>query len=191
MYWLYKARIQSRYCLFGGNESWEKDCHFREHYQVSHSVFLSFRFVSRMKYPNRLSPQQIQGMDYKAMETLLTWLKEKIIEVRNSLPCYESLAAQRLFEDEFCFDASDAPPDAVSSLWFPVHSTLSSDFQSTAMLSCQTASTISHHLPLSLTRSFSLQSALHRHLHRLSAGSELSSGWNLQRQCIHGFRFRR
>lgn len=96
-----------------------------------------------MKYPNRLSPQQIQGMDYKAMETLLTWLKEKIIEIRNSLPSYESLAAQQVFEDEFCFDSSDAPPDSASSLWFPSHSTSTPDLQSTAMLSCETTSTIS------------------------------------------------
>ena len=91
------------------------------------------------------------GVDvYKAMETLLTWLKEKIIEIRNSLPSYESLAAQRLFEDEFCFDASDAPPDAVSSLWFSSpSSTSATDLQSTAMLSCQTTSTISRPLRLS------------------------------------------
>ena len=141
---------------------------------MSHSVTLSFRFDSRMKYPNRLSPQQIQGMDYKAMETLLTWLKEKIIEIRNSLPSYESLAAQRLFEDEFCFDASDAPPDAVSSLWFmPNH------------LNDQSSS------PSVLTRSFPLQPALHLHLHRLPAVPELSGRRNLQRHAVLSFRFRR
>ena len=110
---------------------------------MSHSVSLFSCIVSRMKYPNRLSPQQIQGMDYKALETLLVWLKEKIIEIRNSLPSYESLAAQQLFEDEFCFDASDAPPESVSSLWFPTNSTCSADLQSTTMLSCKTTSTIS------------------------------------------------
>ena len=59
-----------------------------------------FVMLCRMKYPNRLSPQQIQGFDYKALQTLLLWLRDKIIEIRNSLPSYESLAAQQVFEDE-------------------------------------------------------------------------------------------
>ena len=70
-----------------------------------------------MKYPVHLWPQQIQGLDYRAIEDLLLWLKVKITDVRSSVPAYDLLAAQQVFEDEFVFDLSDRPTKETA--WFP------------------------------------------------------------------------
>ena len=71
-----------------------------------------------MNYPNSIWPQQIQGMDYRAIESLLLWLKDQIVEIRNSLPAYESLAAQQAFTDEFVFSEEDCPSQKRFKLWF-------------------------------------------------------------------------
>ena len=71
-----------------------------------------------MRYSKPLFPQQIQGLDYQTVKDILEWLERPITEIRNSVPAYESLAAQRVFEDSFSFDASDSPPDASLSSWF-------------------------------------------------------------------------
>ena len=71
-----------------------------------------------MKYAKPLFPQQIQGLDYQTVRDVLEWLKRPITEIRNSVPAYESLAAQTAFEDSFSFDPSDSPSDASMSLWF-------------------------------------------------------------------------
>ena len=71
-----------------------------------------------MNYPNSIWPQQIQGMDYLAIESLLLWLKDQIVEIRNSLPAYESLAAQQAFADEFVFSEEDCPSQKHFKLWF-------------------------------------------------------------------------
>lgn len=71
-----------------------------------------------MRYPKPLFPQQIQGLDYQTVKDILEWLERPITEIRNSVPAYESLAAQRAFEDSFSFDPSDCPPDTSVSSWF-------------------------------------------------------------------------
>lgn len=71
-----------------------------------------------MKYSKPLFPQQIQGLDYQTVRDVLEWLKRPITEIRNSVPAYESLAAQVAFDDSFSFDPTDSPSDANMSLWF-------------------------------------------------------------------------
>lgn len=79
---------------------------------------LHLLLIHRMNYPNSIWPQQIQGMDYRAIESLLLWLEDQIIEIRNSLPAYESLAAQQAFADEFVFSEEDCPSKKRYKLWF-------------------------------------------------------------------------
>ena len=67
-----------------------------------------------MDYPYHIWPQQIQGLDFHAIEILFRWLFDQITEIRNSLPRYESIAAQQEFDEYFVFDISDCPS---SSLW--------------------------------------------------------------------------
>ena len=74
-------------------------------------------FYCRMRYSKPLFPQQIQGLDYQTVKDILEWLERPITEIRNSVPAYESLAAQRVFEDSFSFDASDSPEANLPS-WF-------------------------------------------------------------------------
>ena len=81
-------------------------------------------FYCRMRYSKPLFPQQIQGLDYQTVKDILEWLERPITEIRNSVPAYESLAAQRVFEDSFSFDASDSPEANLPSWFdaFPVES---------------------------------------------------------------------
>ena len=44
--------------------------------------------------------------------------KIAISEIRNSLPAYESLAAQQAFADEFVFSEEDCPSQKHFKLWF-------------------------------------------------------------------------
>lgn len=76
-----------------------------------------------MNYPERLWPQQIQGMDYVAMGKVLQWLKVQILDIRSSIPAFESLAAQQVFEDEFVFDATDSPSEKYLKTWLPIMKT--------------------------------------------------------------------
>lgn len=69
-----------------------------------------------MKYSGNIRPQQIQGLDYRAIEELLLWLKVMISDIRNSIPTTDFLAAQQVFEDEFSFDSFDYPSN--TSSWF-------------------------------------------------------------------------
>ena len=69
-----------------------------------------------MKYPGNIRPQQIQGLDYRAIEELLLWLKVIISDIQNSIPTIEILAAQQVFEDEFSFDYFDCPSN--TNAWF-------------------------------------------------------------------------
>ena len=73
-----------------------------------------------MNYPERLWPQQIQGMDYVAMGKVLQWLKVQIMDIRSSIPAFESLAAQQMFEDEFVFDVTDCPTEKHLRTWLPI-----------------------------------------------------------------------
>lgn len=70
-----------------------------------------------MNYPNIIWPQQIQGMDFHAMEILFRWLNDQITEIRNSLPRFEILAAQQEFEGAFVFDEFDKPANGPHSIW--------------------------------------------------------------------------
>lgn len=79
-----------------------------------------------MNYPERLWPQQIQGMDYAAMGKVLQWLKVQIMDIRSSIPAFESLAAQQMFEDEFVFDVSDCPSEKRLNVWLPTLTTTES-----------------------------------------------------------------
>ena len=69
-----------------------------------------------MKYPESIWPQQIQGLDFRVLELVFRWLAEQITEIRNSLPKYDSLAAQQEFDDSFVFDELDCHPSS-----FPFH----------------------------------------------------------------------
>lgn len=84
------------------------------------------KYEYRMNYPERLWPQQIQGMDYAAMGKVLQWLKVQIMDIRSSIPAFESLAAQQMFEDEFVFDVSDCPSEKRLNVWFPTLTTTES-----------------------------------------------------------------
>lgn len=84
-----------------------------------HQLCFILSLSDRMNYPESIWPQQIQGMDYRAIESLLLWLKEQIAEIRSSLPAIESLAAQQAFMDSFVFDEDDTPSKKRYELWFP------------------------------------------------------------------------
>ena len=84
-----------------------------------HQLCFILSLSDRMNYPESICPQQIQGMDYRAIESLLLWLKEQIAEIRSSLPAIESLAAQQSFMDSFVFDEDDTPSKKRYELWFP------------------------------------------------------------------------
>ncbi|OAO17612.1 coiled-coil domain-containing protein 93 [Blastocystis sp. ATCC 50177/Nand II] len=100
---------------FNRNIAYSADMSLGKKIAISERIIVC---LQQMNYPNSIWPQQIQGMDYLAIESLLLWLKDQIVEIRNSLPAYESLAAQQAFADEFVFSEEDCPSQKHFKLWF-------------------------------------------------------------------------
>ncbi|KAK8790574.1 hypothetical protein WA171_002096 [Blastocystis sp. BT1] len=111
------------WCIGYIKPEFNRDIVYTEGMSLGKKIAISEKIIvclQQMNYPERLWPQQIQGMDYVAMGKVLQWLKVQIMDIRSSIPAFESLAAQQMFEDEFVFDVTDCPTEKHLRTWLPI-----------------------------------------------------------------------